>query len=410
MILKTNYSSLEENIKSIKEVVTNKVNAKEESQNLVFWVKPDNTVLLVGYSAFTVAAVKTPITVELEAGEVAEEKLVQLRFKDVNNILSAYKSLSLTQPTDVHINVRTIDAIITVHEEAVDRDSADYALYDRGTDYEVQIAPLHPNTEKSIKQLQFEDDGQVILTGELLIYLDFFLPQIANETTESTNAIFFTSDYIYVKPTSHVTTMANRLANKYPQFNNVKWNYTIGMFIKSIVSKHEHFKLRTVTDDKLVGRGATRLEIEVEGVVAHITVPQIMANFDITPYLDDPENTFTVNKRYLTDVLRRMPDNENVVFKFINKDGQALVEVGTKKVKQEVPVVSTVGEGTFAFAIKSEFVQKMMIGYITDPELEDAFPSLVNFNFGVNDKNRLEISLNDHVGAWRSKLVNLKQM
>lgn len=413
MRLKVGYSVLEEYIKILREVIANKDNAKDETQNLVFWLQDDGTIQLAGYSAFTVASVKTDITYDVGEDEQYVPYLFQLRFKEIVNILAAYKSLSITQPTDVYINIGqqdAIEAVVRVYEEAVDMEMDNAEAYSRGTEYTVKKTLLNEKTERAVRGLIFSEEGDLITSKALLTYLDLFLPQIAQELTENTNAIFFRDDYIYVKPTAYVTTMENNLAKKYPQFKNFKWNFQTGNFIKSVISRYETFRLRTVTGEE-TKRGAVRLEIEVEGLVAHITVPQIMQQFQLEPYLVDPANKFVLNKLYLTDVLRRIPANESAHFVFkADPVAGATLEIGTKKVKQTVPVLHFEGQGSFSFAIKWEFIQKMILGYFTLEEVKDAFPDEFNFNIEANEQGKLTISANDDVGLWRSKLVNLSQV
>lgn len=390
------YQELESTMQVVTAVVSDRT-LVEDARNLIILIK-DNKVRFAAYAVNTISATNVEAIVEKEDTDTFEEDgsyIALLRVKDINNILATFRSLTKTEATDVDLVIHEREALMYVHEIAIDPDAPNADKYNQVSQFHVAKPVLKSFIKKEITRLNDIPEGKVVETANLLFYIDSLYPTIAKETRESSRDMLFSDDLVYTILSSYVAITSNALPEELKGFRIT--NSTVN-FIKNFVSNYEAFEIHK----KVAETGEVTLTIKVDGSVAIITTADMSRARDIRPYTEMPSNGIVVDKSYLMDVLKRMSlSNEATTVGIKIENGVGILKVVSKTMQQEVPIFKATGEGDFVFTIKPEILSSVIFSHSAYTQ-DDIYLFI-----GETKRGTYELGVCDESKVWNTKMLGL---
>lgn len=424
--VKLSFDYLEKTMARLKDVIASKVNGREDQQNLIFkLIKKEEGYCadVMAVAGQTVVRISTGLDVTLseditnELVQNPEANLVpqyiQVRNKEVTNALAGFKSLFITKPTNVEFEFGKKQTVMKVYEQSIDFDPQEDTedLYSNVSTFKLISNDLAPTILEEVKKAEFRAEGEVIETPSFLLILDFLLPQIANEKTIGANNIIFEEKYVFTRATSHVTVLPNSLATKFGDcLTNFKLDNTTVGLVRALIKDKDTFILRK--DDSMLSRDSIILEIEADDVFVRLVVPAASGRFNLEPYLERKQEgnfTFTINKLYLNDILKRAGLGKPVTIEYANDPEKGThLTISTEGFKQDLPVLFAESQGSIRFNTRSDFFLNMACAYLTDSELLKVFSPEVTVDVWYRERGKADIMVYDATNVWTSKVVGVR--
>lgn len=428
LVLIADYDGFEAELKDVLDIIADKYN-KADKQTLIVEVKTDGTVDVCGvsylrgrkHSCMVVWDNDTNSAVENYTGEF---RRVAFPVKMLTDILNRFKGLRRTEATAIKFDVFDRHCQITVYEKGAkyteeDAEAGVEDNYAQASKFTIALSHVNERTAHELNDLVFVAEPEEFASQKLLVYLDFLYPQIAEEITESTDALVFLEKSIYVRTSSHILSISNGLVRSdiIPCLQGVKFNKGVVTFLQTLLAKHDIFHMSL--EEK--ANQAVLLTIQVEGTVVTRLVPKIINPIKMEDYQVELPNRFTVDKLFLEDALRRVTvGNEPALLEFVVQDGNASIHLSnqssTERYGTSVPVEHYEGTGTnFSFSLLPKFVGLMAATYMSDEKYAQAFPEKViltlDYAEPANGRGDQTISfgVTDEKGLWNSMKIKLKK-
>lgn len=417
--VKVPFSYLEETLASLRDVIASKVNGREEQQNLIFKFQRNEsgrvTADLMATAGYTVCRLATAIDVDVTeyvANGVAIPEYLQVRNKEITTAMSGFKSLFITVPTDAEFLFHPSSTYMKVYEQSADFDPQEDEtdLYSNESTFKMATNPLTKTTLAELEKANFENNGSPVDVADIMLILDMLSPQIADEKTIGANSIVFEENYIYTRPTSHVTAIPNNMAAKYGDlFRGYKLDINTISLLKAVLKNRSSFLMRK--DESLASKDTIIIIVEAEGLYLRFVVPAYNNRFNLQPYLErktDGNFTFTINKLYLYDILKRAGLGKPITIEYTHTDEKIELAITTETFRQVLPVLAVENQGTTRFTTRSDFFINMTCAYMTSDTFLAAFPSEVTIDIFKTEGNKLDIMVYDATQVWTSKVINVR--
>lgn len=404
MIITMGFEALKEAMGTISSIVENK-NINEDSKNVVIWHK-EGVTRFSAYNGNVVGA--TPVESTIVGAPEGEELFIQLKAKDINDVIDSFKGLTRTVVSSVRFEVKDDKAIMHVFEKAsedVEEENAEE--YAQESKFRINKPRLQQIVRNSIREINTEAEGVTIPSDIMLEYIGALLPTVAKEVRDSTSHVMFGNDLLYTLTGAYGTVMPNKLGvvvdAPVEAVSGFRLKNTVVSFIKGFIANSESFTL--LKEDK--GVGSVLLTLRVGGSVAVIKCPDMsraynMTNYAITPE-NEPKNGVVIDKMYFVDVLKRMSlgDAETQVEISI-VEGEGQMKVLSKTMNQMIPVIQTKGEGVFSFKMKSELLSNVILSHLR------GFGDKVFMYLEQNpSNNKLVLVVRDDTSLWQTKIDGL---
>lgn len=391
MIIRTSFEVLENAMATVSAIVSDKL-LQEDLKNVIIWVK-DGVVRFAAYSGNIVSATE----VEAEAifdGE-PQETFIQLKAKDINDVISSFKGLKRTKVEKVEFHIKENEAVMHVFEVPADSDINFAEVYNQESKFRITKPRLKELVKNEVQKINTEVEGVQIPSIDLLLFINALYPTVAKETRESTSNVFFGKEHIYTVLAPYVAIMQNKLPEVISGF---RLSNSVVNFLKNFISASEVFTI----DKQEMGNGMVVLTVKVNSSVAVIKCADMSRAFDMTNFVTIPANGIVVDKAYLTDVLKRMILSSDAAFVEISiQDGQGTMKVVSKTMTQNIPVLKAKGEGKFSFSIKAELLSAVIFSHVNFFG-ENVFIYLEN-----GDRNNVIMAVKDNTDLWQTKLTGL---
>lgn len=380
--------------------LTSDKNLNQDFKNIILIVEPDLTVKLSSY------AITTSVGDIIEAQVVVDNELTtrfmtQLRLKDISSVLNGYKSLNSIYIGSIDIVIEEKRAYMLVHEKT--KDTENYGnQFDNVVEYVVGKSNVTDMVAKEINQIDFNFTGEHIPSEVFSFYMSTLLPQVQNEVSGTTNSIIFKDKYIYTRNSINLAIMGNVVLDEFPSVNDFKLEKTIVAFILSMISGSETFEFKR--ED--IGQQGVRLTMRVGNTIAIINTPNTATAMNLTNYLSKEGTKIVIDRDYFLDVLKQaMISQETPQLRVtVGVEGKEdSVTFESKAMKKPLVVREYFGSVDVAFDIKTDLLQKMVLGYATQ------FTQDLSFYLKLNEKGTIELTVEDEGTLWYTKIREVTQ-
>lgn len=329
----------------------------------------------VGYNAFTFA--------RLPFGYVEEEDMpdegweFQLKASDLNKVLSSFSNLSRTKVSTISFYKSGVKIGIEIYEEAVE--GADERLSQK-SHFTLESAPILANVLKEV-HMEFPEDGEILSSDYLSVYLDSMLPLLSSEGGK----LCFAPDYVFTISSKMSAFFVNRLTDA---FKELTLSYSSVSFLKKLCEKYPE-------SDLIVQRIDKYLCIQTEGTESFMKYQRVSQNY--RPYVDrfKKDMGIVVDRMYLRDVVRRMGNMSQDGKMFVQDD--STLRVVNDVFEQMIPL-NNIRPGTegVGFNVSIPLLDKVMIGKNNILSSDEVFIYFVPTPRGYT------IYLADRSGVWFS--------
>lgn len=381
----------------------------EDLKNVTLHIKGDVGKLVATSTQITSAVDTDLLEVEFTDEDIVEidsegrkEAFIQMRAKELDNILSTFKGLKRTKVSKITLNVDETSVVMDVHEEPIDKEMPNAEKYVRVTKFRLVRLRIRGILLDEIKSVQTKPDTNVeIPTGDLLLYVNALLPNIKNEKRDTFNAINYSDNYIYTSSSSYVAVMNNAFEEVGVDcLNGFRLQNSKADFLKSFVNDVEKVEFTK----SLLERGGVLLTVVKPGAIATLKCPDMSKVRDISLEISNLSELkgIEVDKIYLLDVLKRVKlssDIINVEVDTLNR----LMKLKSKTVVQELPILSNKGaEGVYKFTLKVDVVDSLIFAHT------NMFDDVLTMAF-KNEGNTVTLVCSDSTELWQTVIKGLPQ-
>lgn len=419
MKISIKYDVVDKALNTLMPIINDKLLA-EDLKNVTLHVKGD-VGKLVATSTQITSAVDTDLNeVIFEEEDIVDidadgnkEAFIQIRAKELDNILSTFKGLKRTKVTNIVFNVDETSVVMDVHEEAIDADMPNADKYKRVTKFRLVRLRIRGILLDEIKSVQNKPSESVTVpTDELNLFISSLYPNIKNEKRDTFNTINFNENYIYTTSSSYVAVMRNAFTEETVNEKNEKVGLGIDCMQGFRLQNSKADFLRLFSNDvkyveftkRNLERGGVLLTIVKPGAIATLKCPDMSRVRDISSEICDLSELkgIEVDKIYLIDVLKRVKlssDIINVEVDTLNR----LMKLKSKTVVQDLPILSnTGGEGVYKFTLKVDVVDSLVFAHSNE------FADMLKMVFR-NEGNTVTLICSDKSGLWQTVIKGLPQ-
>lgn len=394
MIIKSNFNDVDFVMSTVASVLNDR-NLQEENKNVVVWVK-DGIVRFVAHSGIVIGI--STLTCELSGVTSGEEVFVQLRAKDIIDILGSLKGLKRTKVDLVEFNIKDNEAQIHIHESAIDSNVENADKFNQVSKYRITKSKIKEIIKSGIQKVNLDVEGTSIEVENFLVFVNALLPLVAKEVRDASKFVMFGEEYYYAVLNTYVTLMPNKLSQ---EFKGFRLSNSDLAFLKSFVASGGSF----VFNKEEKGNGLVYLVVKNEvGSVARIECSDLSRAFDVTNFISIPSNGVAIDKMYLIDVLKRINTGSDTVFIEVKvESGEGSFKVISKSMKQELPVNRAKGSGEYNFTIKTDLLASVVFSHAT------YFDDGVFLYFDKGEKGNIIMACADNSRLWHTKMTGLSQ-
>lgn len=390
MIITMGIENLEKGMVTSSSIINDKL-LKEDLKNVVIWIKDGKTNLVANNGNITAV---THVEATIEDINTDEECFIQLRAKDINDILDMMRGLKRTRVSKVEFHISENEAVMHVHEEPIDSEMAFADSYRQVSKYRVTKTRIKDLIKEEIGKIEMDVDGEPVASVDLNIYVDALLPTVQNETREATNNVMFGDEHVYTRLASYAAVMKAELPDVCKGF---RLPNTYVKFLKSFASADETIYI----NKNVVGNGMVILTLKNADTVAVIKCADMSRAYDITPCISIPDNGIVVDKVYLLDVLKRLKKGGDLIYVTISiENGEGSFKITSKTMTQNIPVNKAKGEGVYEFSIRAELLASVILSHATQ------FDENIFLYFMHEDKNII-MACKDGLDVWHTKMMGL---
>lgn len=408
MKISLKYEVMDKALNTLMPIINDKLLA-EDLKNVTLHIKGDVGKLVATSTQITSAVDTDLLEVEFADEDIVEidsegrkEAFVQMRAKELDNILSTFKGLKRTKVSKITLNVDETSVVMDVHEEPIDKEMPNAEKYVRVTKFRLVRLRIRGILLDEIKSVQTKPASNVeIPTGDLLLYVNALLPNIKNEKRDTFNAINYSDNYIYTSSSSYVAVMNNAFEEVGVDcLNGFRLQNSKADFLKSFVNDVEKVEFTK----SLLERGGVLLTVVKPGAIATLKCPDMSKVRDISSEISNLSELkgIEVDKIYLLDVLKRVKlssDIINVEVDTLNR----LMKLKSKTVVQELPILSNKGaEGVYKFTLKVDVVDSLIFAHT------NMFDDVLTMAF-KNEGNTVTLVCSDSTELWQTVIKGLPQ-
>jgi len=393
LIIKAKLNDVEMAMDIVSAVVSDKL-LQEENKNLVVWLK-DGDVNFVAHNGNTIGMSK--VLCEVEWVGVQEETFIQLRAKDILDVLTSLKGLKRTKVESIELHIKPAEAQLHVFETAISPDMDNAGQFNQTSKYRITKTNIKDVIKNDIQNVNTAVEGVQLEVSNAMVFIDALLPTVSKETREaSLNVMFGESNYYSVLNT-YVAVMPNKLL---PEFSGFRLTNSTLSFLKSFISVDPEAPFTFRKEEK--GNGLVHLTVKKNDSVALIKCADLSKAFDITNFLGLPDNGIVMDKMYLIDVLKRVNNISDAVFIEVKVDGgEGSFEVKSKSMTQKVPVMRSKGKGEYNFSIRADLLSSVIFSHAT------YFDSSIFMYFDTGGKGNIIMACADNSKLWHTKMTGL---
>ena len=298
MIVKFKVDDLNKVLSTFK-VILNDAVITEDQRNIIFWNSEHGFKVVARNNIVDCIC---DIKAEVDA---QENEMVNIRYKELDGVLCAFKSLKVTKATDIEFDFGVNCISVTVYEEPADAES-EYAdrLY-RTNRYTLGLVKsVAESVRKEILSVSLSTEGTPVKGQEITKYFNALLPTTKDFRDGVATRFNITDKYMYTTPQAFVAIMKNDI----PTLHDLILNRTTAEFMKSFFDIEEtaNVYIEEVSADMRMVR------LTNSHACALIKAQSTAKVFKIDSYVTIPKEGVAVDKKYFCDIMKRFDSSENV--------------------------------------------------------------------------------------------------
>ena len=296
----------------------------EDQKNLIFWASKDGFKVIARNSSIDcICSVKAEVEAELD-------EMVHVRYKELDTVLNAFKSLSMTKATDISFDFLERAINVVVFEEPIDTEY-EFAdkLYRQNRFTLSLVRAVTDSVKKELLDVSFSDEGTPVNGEDILKYFNALIPTVRDVKQAGVATRFnVVGEYMYTTPQQFVAVMRNDIK----EFADFILTKASAEFVRVFFSNEPVTNVYIQENSN----GSKMIRLTNGGSCALVKAQGVANAFDITRYVDMPKDGVVVDKKYFCDVLRRLTDSKEAVKFIITPDEIVLRQ---SRAELAVPVI-----------------------------------------------------------------------
>lgn len=385
MKIQVEYDTFNKALNAVVRATNDRMTA-DDYRNVIFWVK-NGVLTLVGINS----AVMTMVVVDcIDMSGAVDEEIYQIRSKELERIVSAYKGLTRTKPKDINIRFDSGRAEIKVSEEKLSGVTLDEYIYNQSTKFVTMLIPVQERVKMKMGMAdKYKSSEEVkIQTSAINRYLGLLAGPIVKEGRDNAATRLYCFDNkMMTMPYMYAVVMNNDLP-KY--FNDFVMTYKVVGYLNDFVNEGEDISFSKYDADEGIV-----LKVDNGYATAYLTVLKVNDNFGVPNGIGDMDkgDKVIVDKYYFRDVLKRLDVTDmgsgGMVGIKVDLDNGVFI-AQTKTVKLGVPLQSYTGQGVYNFAISIPLLGELINN---KPYLQSDIE--IYFNKDDREDDRLGLTITD---------------
>ena len=297
----------------------------EDQKNIIFWNSGS------GFKVVARNAIVDCICgVDAEC-EGSENEMVNIKYKELDATLNAFKSLSMTKATDIEFTFNDKSIDVKISEEPID---TEYEFADRL--YRVNkftlslVKSVADSIKREILSVSLESDGVAVSGEDVLKYFNALIPTIKDIKSEGVATRYnVVNGYAYTTPQQFIAIMKNDVAD----FSDFILTKATAEFVKAFFNNENTTNVYIQETDN----GSKMIRLTNSSACAIIKAQGTAKAFIIDAYKTMPKDGVAVDKKYFCDVLRRMKVDEAVKITITDEE----ITLSQARVTVTVPVLTS---------------------------------------------------------------------
>lgn len=267
---------------------------QEDQKNIIFW-NSGNGFKVVARNGI----VDCICGIDAEC-DAEENEMVNVKYRELDSTINAFKSLSMTKATDIEFEFTKSVIDVTVYEEPVD---TDYEFADklyRSTSYKLSLVKsVADAVKKEILSVSLDSEGVSISGDDVLKYFNALIPTIKDIKQEGMATRYnVVGDYVYTAPQQYVAIMKNDIKD----FSDFILTKATAEFVKVFFGNEANTNVYITETES----GTKMIRLTNSSACALIKAQGTGKAFAIDAYKSIPNTGVAVDKKYFCDVLKRM--------------------------------------------------------------------------------------------------------
>lgn len=399
MTIKFNYNEMLKALHTVL-VTTSDSNLDVTMKNIIFWVQGDK-VIIVSNNIYATTFTDMNVSIKYSDNENPElERFLQIQVKPFFETFKAFSNLKRTEVSGVEIEVEDKSLLLKIYETvkgSANEGSEGIVNLAKYRFTQIPIKAMQTNLIKTSLATITNTEKYVIKTADLNYYFNAIVPMITADKRVFGNVTVL-KDKIYATPIYCAIVMDNKLADK--GFSDFTLRSNVVKFIKQLIDKETEIQFSKTQ----MSENVYMLVIESEDTKTIIQVGSLEDRFRIELIEGIFTNGIVVNKEYLYDVLRRLPQTSSLINIDITiNEGKGSMLIVGETFTQSIPVELAKGSGTYLFSINTQnFKQILMQHWKEGNSIDNLF-----FYVEQTGNDSVGLVITDKTKEWYVKLPKL---
>ena len=347
MKLTTNYSNLVKALDTFK-VILNDTLLADDKRFIILWNSEQGLKVVARNDVIDCIC-------DIGVSEITADpnEMQTIKYKELIDVLDGFKSLSVTEPTDVTFYFA--DNVITVEvcEEPIDKDKEFADRLYRSNTYQLSKSkPVSDVQRTEITSVSLSKRGTEISKEDIMPYFTSLLPTVKDMREGVATRFNVVGDYVYTTPSSYVALMYNTEQ----EFRGFILPSVAATFMRSFFDIED--KTEVMVDELREGIKVVCIGNRIARAVVK-TIP-VQKAFKVDNYIKLPETGVAVDKGYFCDCLKRFKNNAEAIKIIITQSDIILKQ---SRVQLSVPIYNSRLPDDFvemSFAVNSNILSNLV--------------------------------------------------
>lgn len=418
MRLELNYEELISTIDDITTIVEDSSITEDSLKTIIFWVKNDEEVYVVGHSANCLCKVRLEDTVvENYNGEL---EFIQVKAKEFSGFLKAYSGMKETVIDKLFLEDKRNKIVATTKEIPLDNED-ELSAYLKQTSYMIfDMIAIGMDRKRDIS-LNYENvELEGMVTKDIKLYLDNLSKLLdTSKGTSSASKLYFGKKHIFVMQSikGYMMFIENTLPK---EFKDITLSGAAVRFLSKFLVGEEVVNIGRTNG---TGKGDNALVLSVDNISVYLkyinSVPDITKMLNTVAARNEDgsfkecvggdsvedrvgfinrDNAIVIHKSYILDVMKRFKlSDEPITVKIV--PSQDTITIKNSKTSITLPLIMKKGMvdfGEIVFKVKPDRFEEWFINDL-DFTTKEAFMYFIQ-----RTPNKYAVANLDSTGNWFS--------
>ena len=333
-------------------VILNDALLADDKRNIILWKKEDGVKLVAKNDIIDCIC-------DIEATSVVDgsvNEMQSIKYKELQGVLDGFKSLRVTQATNISFEFLENFIAVEVEEEPIDKDS-DYAekLF-RTNKYQLSRSkPVSDVQRNEILAVSLSDEGTLVSKDDIVPYFSSLLPTVKDMREGVPTRFNVVGDYIYTTPMSFAALMYNTV----PEFKDFILTSSAANFMKSFFELED----KTNINIEAINENAKIVRLSNSMAMAVVKTISTKKAFNVANYIELPSTGVAVDKGYFCDVIKRFTNNAEAIKITVKPEEITLKQ---SRVTMSVPVYTARLDDTFTemtFSVNANVLSNLVFAH-----------------------------------------------